>query len=63
MRRTASLTQEDKRVIQLFTYQEKGQSKKIKSNGVRLDGYGAELKGLAFWEDGKIYLVEKGSRT
>ena len=63
MRRSASLSQEDKRVIQLFTYREKGQSKNMNSTGDRLDGFGAELKGIAFWEDDKIWFVEKGSRT
>ncbi len=63
MIRSASLSQEDQRVIQLFTYREKGQSKSMNSTGDRLDGPGPELKGVAFWENDQIWFVEKGSRT
>ena len=63
MRRSASLSQQDKKVIQLFTARKPGQSKTMTSTGDRLDGYGAELRGVAFWEDDQIWLVEVGSRT
>ena len=65
MRRIAdlTLTSKDKAVIMAFIDQKPAESKKLLTNGLRLDGLWMGGSGIAHWEGGRIVMNDLGSRS